>query len=75
MALASDMMEFFRADINGFVYEIFSQKVVSNSDFSKKGGVYLRYEGRKKLYGSFREFYSSVEPRIDNSISNIRSML
>jgi CRISPR-associated protein Cas1 len=75
MALASDMMELFRADINGFVYEIFSQKVVSSSDFSKKGGVYLRYEGRKKLYSSFREFYSSVEPRIDNSISNIRSML
>jgi CRISPR-associated protein Cas1 len=75
MALASDMVELFRADINAFVYEMFSKKIVTSSDFSKKGGVYLRYEGRKKLYRSFREFYTSIEPRIDSSISTLRGML
>lgn len=75
MALASDLLEMFRADINEFVYELFSKKIVVLSDFSKKGGVYLRYEGRKKLYKPFREFHRSLEPRIDASISELRGML
>ncbi len=74
-ALASDLLEIFRADINDFVYEIFTQKVVERSDFSKRGGVYLRYEGRKKLYPRFREFQERMQPRIDTAISDLRGML
>ncbi len=75
MALASDILELYRADINQFVYEIFSQKIVTHQDFSKKSGVYLRYEGRKKLWQHFREFSASLEPRIDATITEIRGML
>ncbi|HHD77880.1 MAG TPA: CRISPR-associated endonuclease Cas1 [Campylobacteraceae bacterium] len=75
MALASDLLELFRADINAYVYRIFADKVVTNGDFSKKRGVYLRYEGRKKLYKPFREFLSTLEPRIDAAISELRSRL
>jgi len=75
MALASDMLELFRAEINEYVYTIFADKLVTANDFSKKGGVYLRYEGRKKLYKPFREFLSRQEPRIDAAIAEMRSRL
>jgi len=74
-ALASDVLELFRADINAFVYEIFSKKMLVQSDFTRKGGVYLKYEGRKKTWVAFREFLQSQEPRIDEAIAEIRAML
>ena len=75
MALASDLLELCRADINEFVYDIFAQQLVTARDFSKKGGVYLRYEGRKKLWQPFRTFAASLEPHIDASITEIRRLL
>ncbi len=75
MALASDLLELYRADINEFVHDIFARKLVTPRDFSKKGGVYLRYEGRKKLWQPFRTFAAALEPRIDASISEIRGLL
>ncbi len=74
-ALSSDILEIFRADINAFVYEIFAKKLISQNDFTKKGGVYLKYDGRKKLWTPFREFSSLLEPKIDTAISNIRGLL
>jgi len=74
-ALASDVLELFRADINAFVYEIFSKKLLVHADFTLKGGVYLKYEGRKKTWVAFREFLQSQEPRIDEAITEIRGML
>lgn len=75
MALASDLLELYRADINEFVYDIFARKLVTQNNFSKKGGVYLRFEGRKKLWRPFREFSGMLEPRIDESIAEIRGLL
>jgi CRISPR-associated protein Cas1 len=75
MALSSDILELFRADINEFVYEIFTKKIVTTSDFSKKGGVYLRYDGRKKLYKPFREFQNKLDPKIDSAITELRREL
>lgn len=49
-ALASDFMELFRAQISQAVYSLFKNKLLLTEDFSKKGGVYLKYDGRKK-YG------------------------
>ncbi len=74
-ALASDVLEIFRADINAFVYDIFAKKLIEQSDFTKKGGVYLKYDGRKKLWTPFREFLTLLEPKIDVAITNIRSLL
>ena len=73
MALASDLLEIFRAPINAFVYEIFAEEIVQKSDFTKKRGVFLRFEGRKKLYQPFREFHASLQPRIDATIADLRS--
>ena len=75
-ALASDMMEFCRAEINEEVYRLFHEKVLSKSDFSKRGeGVYLRYEARTALWKYFRKFYASQETQIDKQIATIRRML
>ncbi len=75
LALSSDILEVLRADINEVVYEMFIQKLILQSDFTKKGGVYLKYEGRKKLWNHFRKFYTSLEPKINTTITDIRSML
>ncbi len=74
-ALASDILEIVRADINAFVEDIFLQKLVVQSDFTKKGGVYLKYEGRKKLWKPFRAFLQTIEPKIDQFIADLRGML
>ena len=74
-ALASDLLEIFRADVNELVYTIFAQKRITPNDFTKKGGVYLRFDGRKKLWPIFREFLSEIEPGIDSQIADMRSRL
>ncbi len=74
-ALASDLLEIFRADVNELVYTIFAQKLITPGDFTKKGGVYLRFEGRKKLWPVFREFLREIEPGIDGQIADLRSRL
>ncbi len=74
-ALSSDILELFRADINEYVYTLFSQKLITQSDFSKKGGVYLRYEGRKKIWKYFREFLNKTQPELDAHIAELKGML
>ncbi len=74
-ALSSDLIELLRADINAYVYKLFSEKVITQSDFSKKGGVYLKYEGRKKLWKPFREFIKEIEPKLENHITVLKGML
>ena len=74
-ALSSDILELLRADINEYVYTLFSQKIITQSDFSKKGGVYLRYEGRKKIWKNFREFLNKTEPKLDAYITELKGML
>ena len=67
-ALASDILEIFRADINAFMLEQIKREVVTLKDFTKKDGVYLRYEGRKKLYKNWQEF-------VENSRLNLTKIL
>ena len=74
-ALSSDMIETIRADINQFVYEIFSKNIIKKEDFTKKNGVFLRYEGRKKLWKEIKNFIQTTEPKIEVYITEFRSML
>jgi len=75
-ALASDILEVFRARINAHIYRIFvDEKLIDVSDFTKKGGVYLKYTGRKKIWQSFRDLYDSCESDIDRVISELRGRL
>lgn len=75
-ALASDLLELFRSDINAFVHAIVTDNLVTLEDFSRqKGGVYLRYQGRKKLWKPFHDFTLTLQPKIDTAIADIRSLL
>ena len=74
-ALASDFMELFRADINAFVFRLFDEKLLESSDFSKKNGVFLRYEARKKIWGEFKTFNQGIEKKLDVEIANLRAIL
>jgi len=74
-ALASDFMELFRADVNAFVFRLFDEKLLESSDFSKKNGVFLKYDARKKIWGEFKTFNQGIEKKLDVEIANLRAML
>ena len=74
-ALASDFMELFRADVNAFVFRLFDEELLESSDFSKKNGVYLKYEARKKIWGEFKAFTHGVQQKLDIEIADLRAML
>jgi CRISPR-associated protein Cas1 len=74
-ALSSDFMELFRADVNAFVFKLFDEKLLEGSDFSRKSGVFLKYDARKKVWSEFKTFMQSIEPKLDQEIANVRSLL
>lgn len=74
-ALASDILELFRADINEAVIHLFKNKIVEIDDFSKKGGVYLKFEGRKKIWTYFIALIDALKPKLDNEIAHLKSMI
>jgi CRISPR-associated protein Cas1 len=74
-ALASDMLELFRHHINDTVLSLFQNGVVGIDDFYKKEGVYLNYEGRKKLYVPIKTLWTQMEPDINKSLAWLRNQL
>ncbi len=74
-ALASDLLELFRASINQAVISIFTNELLSIEDFSKKGGVYLKYEGRKKVWREFVTLVDLLKPKLDSEIANLKKMI
>jgi len=75
MALASDILELFRARIDRFVYELFHDKVLLPKDFTKREGVYLTPKGRKKLWPDLKEFLQSQDPDITREIAKLRATI
>ena len=74
-ALASDMVELFRAQVNEWALECVSSGEIELGDFTKKGrGVYLRYQGRKKIWRPLRELFEAEESRVSSMCSYIRSL-
>jgi len=71
-ALASDILELFRAAINQAIINIFQNNLLDINDFSKKGGVYLKWEGRKKIWKEFVDLVNILKPQLDETIAYIR---
>jgi CRISPR-associated protein Cas1 len=71
-ALASDLLELFRAPINQAVLGVFKQNLLSLEDFSKKKGVYLKYEGRKKIWQPFVALVKVLNPKLDKEIARMK---
>lgn len=74
-ALASDILELFRADINQAVVSLFQNNLLSMEDFTKRDGVYLKYEGRKKIWKEFVDLVDILKPELDKEIANIRKWI
>lgn len=74
-ALSSDFLELFRDQINQFVIFIFQENIVSINSFQKRGGVYLKYEGKKALYPHLKDLLDGLSHKIDTEITNLRGML
>lgn len=74
-ALSSDLMECMRADLNTQVMEWFLQRILEAEDFSKKGGVFLRYESRKKLWPYIKASLDTIDAHCDREIARLRKAL
>ena len=74
-ALASDILELFRAEINEAVIHLFKNNILEIEDFSKKGGVYLKFEGRKKIWSYFIALIDTLKPKLDSEIANLKGMI
>ncbi len=74
-ALSSDVMELFRDQINQFVVFVFKENIVSINDFYKKNGVYLTFEGKRKLHKPLKDLWNGLESKINSELSLLRGML
>ena len=75
-ALSSDFIEIFRAEINHAILGIFRNKILAKEDFSfKGGGVYLTFEGRKKVWREFVDLVEVLTPKLRKEIAHIRAMV
>ena len=74
-ALSSDFIEMFRADINSAVIPLFKNEILSNEDFTNKNGVYLKYDGRKKIWPEFIALNNSLKAKLDFEIANLKARI
>lgn len=74
-ALSSDILELFRAELNQIVLKILTSNTLAKEDFTKNRGVYLRYEGRKKIWEIFLELTAILKPKLDHEIANLKRMI
>ncbi len=75
MALSSDLLELYREQINQLVISLFKEKVININHFQKRGGVYLKYDGKKALHRSLMELWQKLDPKINAEIANLKAML
>jgi CRISPR-associated protein Cas1 len=74
-SLSSDFLELYRVQINEKVAEWFLDKMLTTDDFSVKNGVYLKYNGRKKLWPVLSEFSAALNVEINKEISIFRTAI
>jgi CRISPR-associated protein Cas1 len=74
-ALSSDFMELFRDRVNAKVFEWFADGLLSTDDFSKKSGVWLKYESRKKLWKEMKGLLQSISIEADKEIALFRASI
>ena len=75
MALASDILELFRSDIDTLVARLVLDKEMVLRDFTHKGGIYLTQNGRKKLWTHLKSFMEEKEGRLKRSIASLRATI
>lgn len=74
-ALSSDMLELFRSHINEITAGWFLDRTLQVDDFSKKNGVYLRYESRKKLWPQIKELSDFLALETNKEIALLKAAI
>jgi CRISPR-associated protein Cas1 len=75
-ALSSDFIEIFRAEINHAILGIFRNNLITKEDFKyRNGGVYLSFEGRKKVWREFVDLIEVLNTKLRAEIAHIRAMI
>ena len=69
---SGDILKLTKENINILIISLFQNNLLQIDDFSKKGGVYLKYDGRKKIWKEFVALVDILKPKLDNEIANIR---
>jgi CRISPR-associated protein Cas1 len=73
-ALSSDLLEPLRAEINTFVAKLFLEEQLTTDDFTNKGGVYLKYESRRRLWTTLAPFMKEQNKAINKHIVEMKKM-
>ena len=73
--LSSDLLEIYRSEINKKVAQWFLDETLTSDDFTRRNGIFLRYESRKRLWKEIKEFGNSLMPKIDDEIALLRSAI
>jgi len=75
-ALSSDILEFFRAEINEAIISVFQKNILSLQHFTKKNSsVYLKYNGRKEIWQYFVDLSNLLNSKIESEIANIKKLI
>ena len=74
-SLSSDLLEPFRAKVNALALDWFLDGLLDAEDFTRKNGVWLRYESRKKLWKELKSFTAHIMPAIDDENALLRSAI
>ncbi len=70
-ALSSDILEFFRSEIDRFVYLLFKERVLLKKDFDIK--YRLRNDSRKRIWKEIKEFLETLN--IQKEVSSLKGLL
>lgn len=74
-ALSSDILEALRSDINNFVADLFLNKTLTTEDFTLKGGVYLTYQSRSKLWSILKPFMDQLNQKVNKQIVMLKKQI
>lgn len=73
-ALSSDLLEPLRAEINTYVAKLFLEEQLTTDDFTNKGGIYLKYESRRRLWTTLAPFMKEQNKAINKHIAEMKRM-
>jgi CRISPR-associated protein Cas1 len=73
-SLACDLVELFRAKVDGFVYGLFRERVFTARDFvveEDNAGCYLRKLSRKDFYPLYEKFAADLRPLVTAEVRTL----
>lgn len=73
-SLACDLVELFRADVDKFVFNVFNERILTQSDFARDNerlGFYLKRSGRKKLFEIYENWIRDLRPALRQEVRNL----